>query len=281
MKTLISFSFFDIFKYWDTLTQYINPLTIILWAVIGGIVGFIIVLITQIILRKKILVRRRHWTLKWLSYIYMVFFPLFAGFCFTQWFALHGCQREIVKNIPVYLGEANSAFNKYLKAEVEKVIDKRHMQLTGHDVIDKTASYATKVAGSLIASVEPADSSMTAKASAFLMGKLVETDFVKDQAVKYVEDALGEKVLNDKELSNDLLNVKIDNILSDGVLNTIIEKKVSNIFGGLKMNVLLMFLLGILIPIAEIILAHYLEKRRLAATPPPMPVSPPPINPGN
>lgn len=273
MNTLLSFSFFDIFKYWDIITLYINPLTIILWGIVGGIVGFIIVLITELILRKKILVHRRHWTLKWLSYLYMVFFPLFAGFCFTQWFALHGCQKEIVKNIPVYLGEANSAFNIYLKDEVEKIIDQKHMQLTGHDVIDKTASYASETAGVLLSDMS-VDSTMTAKASAFLMKKMIETDFVKDQAVKYVEQALGEKVLNDQELTNDLLNVKIENILTNGVIDTIIEKKVNNIFGGLKLNVLLVFLLGLAIPAAEIILAHYLERKRLGETPPPMPQMP-------
>ncbi|SBV95981.1 hypothetical protein [uncultured Dysgonomonas sp.] len=280
MSTQLSISFFDIFKYWDTITQYVNPLTIILWAITGGVIGFIIVLIAELILRKKILVRRRHWTLKWLSYLYMAFLPLFAGFCFTQWFALHSCEREIVKNIPTYLGEANSAFNKYLKDEVEKIIDKKHMQLTGHDVIDKTASYAGQTASSLLSEVQPSDSSITAKTSAFLMSKVMETDFVKDQAVKYVEGALGEKVLNDKELTNDLLNVKIENILTDGVLNTIIEKKVKNIFGGFKLNILFMFILGLAVPIAEIILAHYLEKKRLAAIPPPIPGildTPPPV----
>ena len=226
MSTQLSISFFDIFRYWDTITEYVNPLAIILWAITGGVIGFITVLIAELILRKKILIRRRHWTLQWLSYIYMVFLPLFAGFCFTQWFALHGCEREIVKNIPTYLGEANSAFNTYLRNEVEKIIDKRHIQLTGHDVIDKTASYASQTASTLLSEAQSADSSITAKASAFLISKVMETDFVKDQAVKYVESALGEEVLNDKELTNDLLNVKIENILTDGVLNTIIEKKV-------------------------------------------------------
>lgn len=277
MSTQLSISFFDIFRYWDTITEYVNPLAIILWAITGGVIGFITVLIAELILRKKILIRRRHWTLQWLSYIYMVFLPLFAGFCFTQWFALHGCEREIVKNIPTYLGEANSAFNTYLRNEVEKIIDKRHIQLTGHDVIDKTASYASQTASTLLSEAQSADSSITAKASAFLISKVMETDFVKDQAVKYVESALGEKVLNDKELTNDLLNVKIENILTDGVLNTIIEKKVKNIFGGLKLNIVFIFLLGLAIPIAEIILAHYLEKKRLAVIPSVIFDTPPPI----
>lgn len=270
MNTILSFSFFDILEYWDTITQYVNPLTIIIWAIAGGIAGFIIVLITQLILRKKILVRRRHWSLKILSYLYMVFFPLFAGYCFTQWFALHGCEKEIVKNIPTYLGDANSAFNLYIKAEVEKALGEKHLKLTGHEIIDKAASYTGQAASFLLSSMQSEDTtSIVSKGSSFLMEKMAENDFVKDQAVKYVEEALGEKLLQDKELTKDLLSVKIENILADGALNTIVEKKVKNIFGGLKLNAFLIFLIGIAIPAAEIVLAHYLERKRLKSLIPP------------
>lgn len=64
-------------------------------------------------------------------------------------------------------------------------------------------------------------------------------------------------------MTNDVLNVKVENILEDGVLNTIIEKYIKGAFGGLKMSVVLIFLVGLAIPLAEIIVAHYLERKRL------------------
>lgn len=267
----IFISFSDIFKYWDTLTQYVNPMTILLWAIMGGIIGFIIMLITEIILRKKILIRRRHWSLKYLSYIYFVFLPLFTGFCFTQWFGLHGCEREMVKNIPTYLGDANSAFNKYLKDEVVKVLEERHLALTGHEALYKAADLAGNTVSSLAQEVQPSDSGLTSKASNFIISKIVENDFIKKQAVKYIVETLGEKVLLDKELTNEVLNVKIENLLENGVLNTVLEKHIRNLFGGFKMNVLLIFLIGLAIPAIEIFIAHKLNKKQLDkdSSPPP------------
>ncbi|MDU1889985.1 MAG: hypothetical protein E6767_04785 [Dysgonomonas sp.] len=263
MNTLL-FSVSDIFKYWDTITQYVNPITIVKQAVIGGFVGFLIVLITMIVLRKKILINRRHWSLKILSYVYMVFLPLFAGYCFTQWFGVHAIEKELVKNIPTYLGDANSAFNKYLKAEVEKVVAERHLKLTGHEVLDKGVDMAANTVSSLL---QTADDKLETQLSAYL----TKTNFVKDMAVNHIVEKLGEQLLMDKELTHAVLDVKIQNLLDDGVLNTVIEKHIKNITGGFKMNALLIFFIGLLIPAAEILLAHYLEKKRLTSETPPTP----------
>lgn len=258
-----NFSIIDLFRYWDTLTQYINPVTIILWGIIGGIVGFALFVIVEAILRKRILIRRRHWSLKYLAYAYMIFFPLLGSFCFSQWFALHRCQQELVKNIPTYLGDANSAFNTYLKDEVIKIIDARHLQLSGHEIIDKAATMAGSTVSTQLKEISATDTTLTAKASSFLLSKAAETEVVKNMAVSYVEKKLGETVMMDGNMTNDVLNVKVENILEDGALNTLLEKYIKNIFGGLKMNVVLILLIGLAIPAAEIIMAHYLEKKRL------------------
>jgi hypothetical protein len=253
---VLLFSFSDIFTYWDIITQYVNPATIIIWAIVGGIVGFLIVLITEIILRKKILVKRRHWSLKALAYIYMVFLPLFTGYCFTQWFAIHACERELVKNIPTYLGDANSAFNKYLKEEVEKRIAARYLKLTGHEALDKGVSYAANLANELI---KTTDEKLETKLSDYFS----QSDFIKKQAANYMAEKIGEQLMMDKDLTHELLDVKIQNLLNDGALDTLIEKHIKNFTGGMKMNVLLLFFIVLAIPIIEIILANYLEKKRI------------------
>lgn len=254
---MLFISFPDIYTYWDTLTQYVNPLTIILWAITGGVIGFLIALITEIILRKKILVKRRHWTLKVLAYIYMVFLPLFPGYCFTQWFSIHGCERELIKNIPTYLGDANSAFNKYLKYEVEKAVEAKHLQLTGHQVLDKGISFA---AGLVSEAIETTDNKLETKLSAYL----AKTDFMKEQVTDYIIEKLGEQLMTDKALTHEILDVKIQNLLDDGVLNTIVEKQIKKFTGGFKTSVLLLFLAVLAIPVIEILLANYWEKKRLS-----------------
>jgi len=257
----MNFSFGDIFRYWSTLTDYINPVWIIVWAIVGGLIGFFLFLILELVFKKKILIKRRHWSLKYLSYLYMVFFPLFGAFCFTQWFAIHNCQTQMVKNIPTYLGTANSAFNEYLKDEVEKAVEARYLELTGREALTKTADVAAKTLSDYINSTE---TDIGAKVSAML----IETDFIKDKAVSQLAEKVGEQLLMDKDMTQEMLDVRINNILTDGVLNSVVEKHIRNIFGGLKMNIYLIFLIGILIPIAEIIIAHYLEKKRLTESAP-------------
>ncbi|MBB4034649.1 hypothetical protein GGR21_000536 [Dysgonomonas hofstadii] len=251
-----NFSFGDIFRYWNTLTDYINPVWIIAWAIIGGLIGFFLFLVLELVLRKKILVNRRHWSLKYLSYIYMAFFLLFGAFCFTQWFAIHNCQTQLVNNIPAYLGSANAAFNEYLKDEIEAVVEARYLDLTGREALTKTADVAAKTLSDYIKSTE---TDIGSKVSAML----IQTDFIKEKVVSQLAEKVGEQLLMDKDLTQEMLDVKINNILNDGVLNSVVEKHIRNIFGGLKMQIYLIFLIGLLIPVAEIILAHYLEKKQL------------------
>jgi hypothetical protein len=192
----------------------------------------------------------------------MIFFPLFGGFCFSQWFALHRCQQELVKNIPTYLGEVNSIFNTYLKDEVVKVIDERYLQLSGREAIGKAVEVGGKVVSAQLKENVTTKDTLTASAISFLLRKVSDTEAVKEIAVSCIEEKLGETIMMDKDMTGELLNVKVGNILEDGILNTIIEKHIKNIFGGFKMNVILILLIGLAIPSAEIVLAHYLERKR-------------------
>ena len=260
MNILLSIFDFDIFKYWDMITQYVNPATIILWGITGGIAGFVIVLITEIILRKKILVNRRHWSLKILAYAYMVFFPLFAGYCFTQWFAVHALEREVVKNIPTYLTDANSVFNSYLKDEVEKVVDTKYLQSTGNEILDKGVAFTNNALNEYL---KGGDSNIKTQISAYL----AQSDLIKSKISEQLTDKISEQLKIDQEIVRQILDVKLQNILDDGALNNVVEKYITDFTGSLKMNALLIFLIGIAIPLIEIIIAHILEKKRLNRLP--------------
>lgn len=270
---LIIFSFSEIITYWDIIKEYINPLPILYWGIVGGIVGFVLLLVVELALRKKILIRRRHWSLKVLSYLYMGFFPIFSGFCFSQWAALRSCESQLVNNIPTYLGAGNTFFNEHLKDELVDILEERHMQLTGHEVIDKSVSYVSET---FTSTAESAKENTDNVAVAYLLDKLSDTDFIKKEVVAKVEKSIGEKLLMDENLTKDVLDVKVENLLNDGVLNTIAEKHIRNIFGGFKWNVILIFFVGLLIPVIEIVVANYMEKKRLSggkgnqSTPPPI-----------
>lgn len=259
----------EILQYWDILSEYINPFSVLIWGILGGITAFIATLVLMIYYRKKILVRRRHWTLKVLSYCYLVFLPLFIGFCAMQWSALHNCEKQIVKNIPKYLGETNQLFNTYIRAEVVKIVSEEILKSSGHELLDQAVGGAQNLAGGLLKTVGVSSGKSTSEGTAvtnalaaYVSSFLVETGFVRKYIVSEIKKKVGDVLLMDKKLTNEFFDIEINKILESGILNTVVEKHVRNIFGSFKLNVWLMFLLGMAIPVIEIIIANKLYKRK-------------------
>lgn len=255
-------SFSKLFEFWDVLSKYVNPLSALLWGLIGGLAALILVVILQIVLRKKILVTRKYRFLKVLSYCYMVFFPLWAGMQAAQWFALHNLQSQITNNIPLYLGKTNELFNGFLKDEVTKVISERHMELTGHKVIEKSATYVSNTASNLFGSTLPSKDEAGDKfVVAALMQSLVKSGVIKKYVVKYIESSIGSALLMDKKLTKEFMDTTFKEMVDKGMLNTILTKHVNHLFRGFKSNILLTFLLVMCIPVIEIIIACRREKK--------------------
>ncbi|NDV59134.1 hypothetical protein [Bacteroides sp. 519] len=252
-------------KYWDTLCEFINPYTVLIWGVVGAVIAFIVALIFTIKLRKKILVPRKYVILKVLSYCYMAFFPLFIGFYAFQWSALHNCERQVVKNIPKYLGESNHLFNKYVKTEAIKIIGEETMNSSGNELLNKAVSGIQSVSKSLFKSTanEQLVSEKTGISDAafsYISSVLVETGFVRKYVVGEIKKKVGDVLLMDKKLTDEFFDTEITKIMDTGILNTVVEKHVKNITGSFKMNVLLMFLLIMAILVIEIIIANRVHK---------------------
>ncbi|MDR2918255.1 MAG: hypothetical protein LBV72_02685 [Tannerella sp.] len=272
----LSFLGFEIFKYWDILVQYINPLLILLWAIIGGLTGIVLAIILLLALRKQIFVTRRHWILKWLSYAYIIFLPLFIGFSFAQWSALHNCERQIIQNIPKYLGDTHMLYNTYLKAEVEKIVAEEILKQSGNELLEGAVNIAQSYVGTTLKS-DSKDKLQAAsykdKISEYLVQTLLESSYVRELIVSEARNRIGKVLLMDKELTKDFFDTEIQKLLDNGVINTVLEKHVKHLFGGFKMNVLLILLLGVLIPAIEIFIACLLHRKKLRNQPPPIPVT--------
>ncbi|NDV68727.1 hypothetical protein [Dysgonomonas sp. 25] len=258
-----NFSFFDLFEYWDVLKQYINPLSTVKWAIIGGIIGFVILVVAEIILRKKILVRRRHWSLKILAYLYMVFLPLYAGFCFTQWFAYNNVENQLVNNIPTYLGDTNELYEKHLKESLESSIYAHYLKYTGNELIDEGYGYLTSIVKEKMDiedAIEEKERSTITKIKDEAVLFLVSS-YLKDKMTDKLTTTVDEKVMLKEGITKELLSIQIREILDTGVIETIMETHIRNIFGGLKSKAILMFVLGLAIPLIEIIIANILDKK--------------------
>lgn len=255
----IDFSLSTLVRYWDVFREYINPGPIIVWAVIGGAVGTVAMVLLMVIFRKKVFVKRRHWTLKVLSYCYIVALPLIGGFFFTQWFALHKCQVQLADNVPVYLGKTNEVFNIYLKKEIEKVIKAKYLEMSGREMMEKSLTSIGDVVSGYIRETE---TGIGEKVSAYMM----KTGYFREQVIDRVSEKAAELLMTDKELTDELLDIKVREILDSGVFNTIVQTRIHQIFGGFKTHVALMFLLLLVIPVGEIILANYLARKKVATS---------------
>lgn len=256
---------FELLKYWDILIKYIHPLPIFLWAIIGGLTGILLSIALLYTLRTHVLIERRHFTLKWLSYSYWIILPLFIGFSFGQWAALHNCERQIIKNIPKYLGDANALYNTYLKIEVEKIICEDILKSSGNELLESAVGNAQSFIGKTLKSESNEEiqaNSYKDKISAYLVQTFLESRYVRKLIVSEIRAKAGKALLMDKELAHDFFDVEIQKLLDNGLINTILEKHIKHLVGGFKMNVVLLLLLGIAIPLAEIIIANILYRKK-------------------
>lgn len=261
---------YEILKYWDILIEYINPLVIFLWAIVGGLVGLLLAIILLLFSRKQILVKRCHWTLKWLSYTYLAVIPLLISFSFAQWFALHNCERQIINNIPKYLGDTNILYNIYLKAEVEKIVSEEILKSSSNELLESAVGSAQTFIGSALKSESTKEiqaATYKDKVSAYVVQTFLESTYVRNLIVSEVRKQAGKVLLMDEKLSEDFFDMKVQELLDSGIINTILEKHVRHLMGGFKTNVLLLLLLGLAIPLTEIIIANYIyRKKRIDST---------------
>lgn len=274
----LSFLGFEILKYWDILIEYINPLTILLWSIVGGLIGILLGILLLIIFRKKVLVKRYHWTLKCLSYAYLLILPLLAGFSFAQWAALHNCEQQIVRNIPKYLGDTQALYDTYLKAEVEKIVSEEILRLSGNELLKNTVESAQSIVGNTIMdeSEDTQSASYKDKVSTYLVQTFLESSYVKDLIVTEARNQIGKALLMDEKLTKDIFDTEIQTLLDNGIIQTVLEKQIKRLTGGYKMNALLMLFVGLLIICVEIVLSNrFHHKKKQQLTPPPMPVTPP------
>lgn len=260
MEDVSFISLSQFIEYWHLISEYVNIGTIFLYALLGGILGFVVVLVAEIIWCKRITVKRRYKFLQYFTYLYFIFFPFYAGFCFSQWFGFHAIEKQIVKNIPSMLGGSNALFNEYVKDELEKMIGKENLNITASQLVDKgldATSDLLKATAIDSDSITPRERTTMEIASI-----LVKSDAAKNQVKSTASGKMGDALGVSKTHAEEFMTTEVASILESGLVNSILEKKIKGIFGGLKLQVFFIFLIGMALPISEIVLAHYLERKR-------------------
>lgn len=260
------FSDLGVLPFLEIIKEYINPVPVIIWGIVGGVAAALVTLIIVVCLRKKCFVRRKYMAHKVLAYLVLFLLPLFVGFCAFQWTALHTAQKQLVRKIPTYLGAGNELFNKYLKAELAELVSDEILASSGNQLLGNVTSEAQTYIAQLmryeLGSETGEQLSTSEKVTKYVVSHLLETDMMKNYLLKNVKGKISEFAGIDPKLVDTLFDTEIQNILDSGVLNTVFEHYIREGFGKLKGMVWLMFFAGLLVPVAEIVISNILEKRR-------------------
>lgn len=257
-EAISDFSLTDLFYYWSLISSYVDIGSIVFWTLLGGFLGFVTVLILEIIFRKKILVRRRHKILKYIACLYFIFFPFWASFSFSQLFAFHSIKGQVINNIPVILGESNSLFNLFLTDYVEEHIGMDKLGFTTNEGVDAVVDLVSDY--NPLRAISDSASSLT-RAAASVASDMITSEYLKGKSKDQIAEAVSSNLSLDRESVEELMDTKINQILETGAINSYAEIQVNSIFSSLMFQAVLIFLLGIAIPLGEIVLAHYLVRK--------------------
>ena len=260
LNNLSYISFSEITEYWNLFNSYVDLSTVLIWGLLGGLLGFAIMLILEIVFRKKILVKREYKILKYLAYLYFAFLPFWGSFCFSQWFALYAVEKEIAGNISTIMNGSDEIFNKYLREYVEQQIGEGKLKITTNEGVDASVDLIVSLTNSMRLSEDSTSSKVNQLVS--FVSNLLKSDILKSETKNQIAEVISSNLGLEKDAVRDLMDTEIQSILDTGAVNTYVEAKLKSIFGGLRLQVFLIFLLGISIPLLEIILAHYLERKR-------------------
>jgi hypothetical protein len=220
-----------------------NPFKIISGAVIAGILTVIIAIILVVLLRKFILVPRRYPVLKFIAWSYFLILPLLAGFFGFKWGLFNSLRKDIREHSEVYVKHIPSSFDISTKELFEQPMTTNQMIDSLSEIVYRQY-YQTLGKQSLVIRISG--------------GKGVAY-FTKRAIHKLLKDKLG----LEEGVSKDLMDEKINEVLRTGLFAKIALIQMDHFLQGVQKGILITFFLIIAIPVIEILIAHYLHKKKM------------------
>ena len=261
--------FQTISDYWTLISEFTNPVKIIFSAIGSTIVAFLVIVLAMILLRKIILIKRRHILLRILSISYFVLIPILTLFFGFKWGLVDGIHSDLKEHLPAYTKGLNNVYNKNVAVSLQSLVTggkaDSTVKISTNDVIDTLSVVLYRNYGDLLyQEVNSHKGDMTGKVAGVFL-KLFKEDgisyAIKKGLVKLVEKSIGV----DEEVTKEVMNVKINELLEKGVITKIVEIQLDKVFKGIKRGIIIMYCMILLLPVAEIAIAYWLFKK--AATP--------------
>lgn len=257
----------SIYDYWEILTTYTNPIQIIGKTIFYILLFFIISLVLIFILRKVILVKRNNTILKYLSYSYFVLIPCVSGFLGFKYGLANAVQNDLKEHINAYTEQLNkqfvadSTFNVAMLLTGNSKLGDVAPHISSNELIDLLAEYFYKRYGFALEATASSDKSVSGKI-AYLFFKITKNKGISFLMKKGIKKIIVDQIGIDEEMTTDLMNTKIDEIIKDGLLKKIVIVQIDKIFGSIKTSVLITLGIILLIIGVEIGYAHYRIKQQ-------------------
>ncbi len=242
------------FSYWGLLTQYINPVKIIWSGILTSILAFVVAIILLVVFRKKVLIKRRYIILKCLAIAYLIFLPLFSAYTGFKWGILHGLQKDIIAHLPTYTQDLDAVFRSSLTDDVAGM----PTSLSTNEYIDLLAEivYSEYITTIDYLPKEGFHGKLVTK-----LHSLMFTSTIANYTKRTIHKWVKKKVGLDEKVTKEVMEVKLNELLRDGLFNKIAAIYVKKIIGGMKNSVLLVFVIIVGLPLVEIVIAVRLNRK--------------------
>ncbi|SFD75679.1 hypothetical protein SAMN05518672_10389 [Chitinophaga sp. CF118] len=259
----------ETFRVIHLFSEFTNPFKIVSGAIIIGILTAIVAIVLVILLRKFMLVPRRHQLLKYIAWAYFLLLPALAGFFGFKWGLFNSLRKDIKQHTSIYIQHIPPSFDQQTSAALSAFFIRDSAGVN----VAPLASYSTNQLIDSAAEIIYREYYNTLeKQSELKEGGNVLVSFIasvtKGKGVAYfmkksIRKLLSEKGGLDESVSKDLMATKVEEILRAGLFAKIILIQLDHFLQGVQKGILITFFLIIAIPLVEILIAHYLHRKKL------------------
>lgn len=248
--------------------EFTNPFKIVSGAILTGVLTAIIAIILVVLLRKFILVPRRYPVLKYIAWFYFLLLPALAGFFGFKWGLFNSMRKDIKAHTEVYIKHVPASFDMNSSAELTALFMKDSAGVN----VAPLANYSTDQLIDTAAGVIYAQYNGILERQALLKEKgntlasvIVHISGGKGVAYfmkKAIRNLLKDKIGLSENVSKDLMEAKIEEVLSAGLFAKIMLIQLDHFLQGVQKGILITFFMIVMVPVVEILIAHYLHKKK-------------------
>ncbi|MFY9310021.1 MAG: hypothetical protein WAQ28_13325 [Bacteroidia bacterium] len=243
--------------------------SIVFSGVITAVVVLILSLLVLFLFRRFVLVKRKHIVLKVIAIAYFVLIPLICGFFAFKWQVVNKFGNNLAENITKDVKPVDLMVKDKLSGIVNGLYLNKSENLEGkipvsvNDLIN-ILSDTLYVNYLQITKVERPDSQNELVNKAIkLYIRVTKSEGIAFLIKKGVSKVLAKQLRLKEETTKQMMDTKLGKLFDDGILCTIVDCEIKQVFGGMKNSILTMLAVILAIPLIEIAIANWLFRKEV------------------